>query len=1463
IMAEIYSSEVLRIVIAQIAQTIGYCNTQNAPLELLEDILLKFVQELARDLHSQVEHANRSEPNIRDVQLSFSNLSIDVHELIDYIGNVEPVPFAREVPEYPVKRNSHLNFLKPGSAETLTRPVHIFEYLPAMLPPTERILAPSSSEIDNLSPNYQKKCADNSLSSSGGREQSATDLQNWCKQIESSMSLKPLSSRDHIDTIDGHAVRTINSVVMTTGGFISPAIEGKLPEAFIPQIIEKLKGLDAPPSFSSNAMLETKNSITVESNLLNARNQTSNDDAVNEPNSQTGEKCLLNEISSVNNNKSENKTLEEGVIMPALTLPIQGLSKPIKSKKKYLIGEELDVNKSQEKARRKAFKMYHKFSKGQVEGDASMVGFKKSTKHLNRGGVHSILTTDSRTTPTERTQHEKLLKKQTKRQKQLKSQKQELQQQGQQQLNLQMISKQLSGAEVFSNAILNQPKAIAASLPAQSIPLPSVDPSAVKNTFDSPTRGVLSLDAAQVNQMDASNDLGGDDVKLGSEPDRNKLNIFKKLSKPKTIKSLAPNALHTMPTNLFGNASNGSPLVNLPSGTTITPAPALSVTDIYMTASNLIMPVYKEQSIATEPILSEHLTDLNIPKKRGRKPGGKNSSAKTHVSNELMTSKKIKPGKLNAAPAISYPPVNLSMTTALMSIGTESINSSHIVQAKQTKQLPNKFSFIDKKNTKTLSLGKESIELNQISLSKSPTNPNGIKHFPANLSSPIGGVHGYIASMGTLPILSFPPRPGLIPTGLFPPTSLANFGKNKIMSHSFMSLPDTTSRASSVIGYGSSLLETNSATDTSMLQLADSHSERSYCNVAPLVPESMKIATLPVDGHKPNSMIDPIVEESMEIMGTDIMSLSKNSHFNQGVGIRSKGIEDAILIQKMDKLKTTTVGTGNLGDPIEVSDDSNDNNVSNNGQKGGKSKSDGFLQNPNIRTSIQKFDSSSNPYSIMANPISSFKKLPAFKMNQHESMNPLSVVPSSSSSAFNINFIGNDKFSLAGGADLIPLSCVDSGLAYSSRTVPATSLAAGATSEVTLQTLAQPSENNFVPNLVGSSSFDDITITPTNNPSNSLNDLKLHKLHKKPKRTKEGKSKKKKDKKDKTKNKDKCDEKSSSKIDKLKYVDRKQKKDKKKDKLDNLDGIPVHIKDITLNSGLSLGSGQVAVSGTILQAPAQEVATPTYQLPSPKLDMSPHQVPKLTLKLGGKSTPIPISPNQSDGGEHDSQIPTVTSHNIALTSIPTKPTKREHSPELARFSPLVTGPPKPKQYETQSVVSTTTPVPVSASSDFMLANTNLIPNGSVQNNWLITAADATASPNFSATLSASSVLLPQQLLQVIPKRSSFPPLSQKVVLSPSTHTEEELSVSSQNADSKRPSSYVDAEGYRIWICPACGKVDDGSAMIGCDGCDAWYHWTCVGIFVAPNDNEDWFCRVCITKKKVHGSEKKKRRNKKK
>ncbi|XP_061576986.1 transcription initiation factor TFIID subunit 3 isoform X1 [Cololabis saira] len=68
---------------------------------------------------------------------------------------------------------------------------------------------------------------------------------------------------------------------------------------------------------------------------------------------------------------------------------------------------------------------------------------------------------------------------------------------------------------------------------------------------------------------------------------------------------------------------------------------------------------------------------------------------------------------------------------------------------------------------------------------------------------------------------------------------------------------------------------------------------------------------------------------------------------------------------------------------------------------------------------------------------------------------------------------------------------------------------------------------------------------------------------------------------------------------------------------------------------------------------------------------------------------------------------------------------------------------------------------------------------------------------------------------------------------------------------------VDKWGNQIWICPGCNKPDDGSPMIGCDDCDDWYHWPCVGLVAAPPDEQQWFCIKCSSKKKDKKHKKKK------
>ncbi|XP_063928432.1 transcription initiation factor TFIID subunit 3 isoform X2 [Zophobas morio] len=159
--------------------------------------------------------------------------------------------------------------------------------------------------------------------------------------------------------------------------------------------------------------------------------------------------------------------------------------------------------------------------------------------------------------------------------------------------------------------------------------------------------------------------------------------------------------------------------------------------------------------------------------------------------------------------------------------------------------------------------------------------------------------------------------------------------------------------------------------------------------------------------------------------------------------------------------------------------------------------------------------------------------------------------------------------------------------------------------------------------------------------------------------------------------------------------------------------------------------------------------------------------------------------------------------------------KRETSPGLAKISALVCGPPKPK--------------PVNPPKAVQSAFNDSFPSSS--------------SDNFNQTKKTMLKPIPTKIRTKEIRRE----LAEVPILPPAP-----------------PSRYIDADGNEVWICPGCGRQDDGSPMIGCDGCDAWYHWVCVGIQVPPDDSEDWYCRHCLLKKNEDlQSDKQKKKRKKK
>ena len=52
------------------------------------------------------------------------------------------------------------------------------------------------------------------------------------------------------------------------------------------------------------------------------------------------------------------------------------------------------------------------------------------------------------------------------------------------------------------------------------------------------------------------------------------------------------------------------------------------------------------------------------------------------------------------------------------------------------------------------------------------------------------------------------------------------------------------------------------------------------------------------------------------------------------------------------------------------------------------------------------------------------------------------------------------------------------------------------------------------------------------------------------------------------------------------------------------------------------------------------------------------------------------------------------------------------------------------------------------------------------------------------------------------------------------------------------------------ICASCNKSDDLTPMIGCNHCDDWFHWSCIGMKTEP-DQDSWYCSKCTDKQKKY------------
>lgn len=211
-----YTRDHCKIAVAKILQTIGWHSINSTPLEVLTDILSRYVSQIAKTTNDYANEFGQTEPNLDHLGLAFQELGVNGGELEEYVTFVNFVPPANPVPKYPLPKESNLNFLKPGSKEVVTRPIHINEHLPPMYPLLEEQTEESSENSPVKKENIENEGPDN-------------------HQFKKPADVaSPEFKRHKREEEGGRPTREISSVMMTTSGFLSPAREGKLPEAKAP-----------------------------------------------------------------------------------------------------------------------------------------------------------------------------------------------------------------------------------------------------------------------------------------------------------------------------------------------------------------------------------------------------------------------------------------------------------------------------------------------------------------------------------------------------------------------------------------------------------------------------------------------------------------------------------------------------------------------------------------------------------------------------------------------------------------------------------------------------------------------------------------------------------------------------------------------------------------------------------------------------------------------------------------------------------------------------------------------------------------------------------------------------------------------------------------------------------------------------------------------------------------------------
>ncbi|KAL4226377.1 transcription initiation factor TFIID subunit 3 [Mactra antiquata] len=279
-MAQEYSRACLRVAVAQMCQHLGWNSIQTTPMELMTDVLERYLLQLGKVTHRYSEQFGRTYTRVEDVLMAFNHMGVELHELQDYINHVDALPFAKDIVSFPVPQENDLKFPNPDSKEVQQRKVfeYIPEYLPYMHPElneepedTNQSARPASPERLQVEQPHPIEMSPTSgekrpVPSPG---EGSTPFKR--QRLTTSQPLPEEASQSQYE---------MTGVVMTHSGILSPIREGKVPDSKPPPagfkqiVIVRQKNSSKPPPQGSVVKLDIVKDATKGSKIVEVGDET-------------------------------------------------------------------------------------------------------------------------------------------------------------------------------------------------------------------------------------------------------------------------------------------------------------------------------------------------------------------------------------------------------------------------------------------------------------------------------------------------------------------------------------------------------------------------------------------------------------------------------------------------------------------------------------------------------------------------------------------------------------------------------------------------------------------------------------------------------------------------------------------------------------------------------------------------------------------------------------------------------------------------------------------------------------------------------------------------------------------------------------------------------------------------------------------------------------------------------------